>query len=240
MSIIDDLIACLKHDAEVKDVRQGPFQTAVLSRNCGLASTPSNHSYQHGTAMVTDAGQIIGRSAREVAELAKSKKEFEAAIGTAALNSLIDIDESRCTELNAIDLLVDKAKGKNMALVGHFPFVPKLRQTTKELWVIEQRPQQGDHDASEADELIPQANVVGITGQAFANGTIDNLLKLCNPNAYVVIIGGTSPMSPLLFDYGINAICGTKVIDVDAVLNQVSQGAIFKQIGGIKLLTMLE
>lgn len=240
MSIIDDLISIVAVDAEIKDVRQGPFQTAVLSRNCGLASTPSNHSYQHGTAMVTDAGLLIGRRARDVALLAKSEREFEAAIGTAALNSLIDIDESKCTELNAIDLLAQKARDKNMALIGHFPFVPKLRRSTRKLWVIEQRPQQGDHDAGEANELIPQADVVGITGQAFANGTIDSLLNLCKPDAYVVVIGGTSPMSPLLFDYGVNVICGTKVIDADAVLKQVSQGAIFKQIGGIKLLTMME
>jgi len=240
VSIIDDLISIITDDAEVKDVRQGPFQTAVLSRNCGLASTPSNHSYVHGTNMVPDAGTLIGKSAHDIARLAKSEKEFEAAIGAAALNSLIDVDESKCTELNAIDLLVEKAKDKNMALIGHFPFIPRLRQSTKTLWVIEQRPQQGDYNASETDKLIPQADVVGITGQTFANGTIDGLLKLCRPDAYVVIIGGTSPMSELLFDYGVNAICGTRVVDADKVLLAVSQGGIFKQIDGKKLLTMME
>lgn len=43
MKILDDLLSALKQEAMVKDVRQGPFQTAVLTRRCGLASTPHDH-----------------------------------------------------------------------------------------------------------------------------------------------------------------------------------------------------
>jgi len=240
MSIIDDLISSIINDASIQDVRQGPFQTAVLSRYCGLASTPSNQGYEHGTAMVTGAGHLIGRSALDVAQLTKSENNFEATIGMATVNSLIDIDETKCTELNAVDLLIDKTEGRNMALVGHFPFIPRLKQSAKELWVIEQRPRPGDHDASEANELIPRADVVGITGQTFVNGTIDALLKLCRHDAYVVLIGGTSPISELLFDYGVDAICGTMVTDANKAMLTVSQGGIFRQIDGKKLLTMIK
>ena len=90
----------------------------------------------------------------------------------------------------------------------------------------------------EAEELVPQADVVGITGTAFTNNTIESLLRLCRPDAYVVLLGGTAPLSPVLFDYGINAISGTLVTDPDIVLRSVSQGATFRQIKGTVKLTM--
>ena len=87
---------------------------------------------------------------------------------------------------------------------------------------------------------MPQADVVGITGTAFINGTIERLLELCNPRAFTVILGGTAPLSPVLFDYGISAISGTKVVDSETVLRCVSQGATFRQIKGVRLLTMIK
>jgi uncharacterized protein (DUF4213/DUF364 family) len=163
---------------------------------------------------------------------------MESAIGMATINSLIEVDEQRCVELNAGDLLAKKGEGKRVAIVGHFPFVPRLRKVAKELWVIEKNPQEGDVTEAEAENLIPQADVVGITGTAFTNHTIERLLELCNPKAYVVILGGTAPLSPVLFDYGIDAISGTKVIEPETVLRCVSQGATFRQLKGVRLLTM--
>ena len=39
VKILDDLLASLDTGAEVRDIRQGLFHTAVLTRSCGLAST---------------------------------------------------------------------------------------------------------------------------------------------------------------------------------------------------------
>jgi len=117
--------------------------------------------------------------------------------------------------------------------------VAKLSEVVKELWVIEQQPQPGDFTENQAERLIPQAEVVGITGTAFTNHTIEHLLGLCEPQAYVVVLGGTAPLSPVLFNYGVDAVSGTRVIEPEAVLNYVSQGATFRQIKGIRLLTMM-
>ena len=156
----------------------------------------------------------------------------------ATINSLIEVNEGRCAELNADNLFAKEGEGKRVAIVGHFPFVPRLRTVAKELWVIERNPREGDFTEAEAETLIPQADVVGITGTAFTNHTIERLLGLCKPEAYVVILGGTAPLSPVLFDYGINAISGTRVIDAETVLRCVSQGATFRQLKGVHLLTM--
>jgi uncharacterized protein (DUF4213/DUF364 family) len=238
MKIIDDILSTLNYETPVMDMRQGPFQTAVITRKCGLASTPHDPGPHHDRTPVKDAGLLLEKDAVALAYMANSLSLMESAIGMATINSLIEVDEQRCVELNAGDLLVKKGQGKKVVIVGHFPFVPRLRKIAKALWVIEKNPQEGDNTEAEAENLIPQAQVVGITGTAFTNHTIEHLLGLCSPKAYVVILGGTAPLSPVLFDYGISAVSGTLVIDPESVLICVSQGATFRQIKGIRLLTM--
>jgi hypothetical protein len=238
MTIIDDLLSTLSYEAPVRDIRQGPFQTAVLTRNCGLASTLHDHSHRHEKAPVKGAGFLMKKNTAALAQMVYSSSPLEAAIGMATINSLIEVDEQRCVELNAGALLAEKGEGKKVAIVGHFPFVPNLRKVVKELWVIERNPWEGDFTEAESENLIPQADVVGITGTALTNHTIERLLGMCNPKAYVVILGDTAPLSPVLFDYGIDAISGTKVVEPETVLRCVSQGATFRQIKGIQLLTM--
>jgi len=238
MELISDLISTLNLDTAVKDVRQGPFQTAALTRNCGLAATPHDPGYHHNRAPVNDAGYLMQKEASELAQMAQSSNLFEAAICMATINSLLDVDRQRCVDTNGGDLLAQEGKGKEVALIGHFPFVNKLREAARCLWGIERHPQEGDIAETEAESLIPQADVVGITGSAFINHTIDHLLGLCSPKAYVVVLGATTPLSPILFDYGVNAVSGTRVADTDTVLRHVSQGATLRQIREIQLLTM--
>ena len=239
MKIIEDLLRTLDYDAAVRDIRQGPFQTAVVTRNCGLASTPHDPGPHHYQSPVKEAGSLVDYASQTLARLALSTSALEAAIGMAAINSLLEVEEHKCTELNAGDLLAQKGEGKKVAIVGHFPFIPRLRTIAGELWVIERNPQEGDFTEAESERLIPQADIIGITGAAFTNHTIEHLLNLCNPNAYVVVLGGTTPLSPILFDYGVNAISGTRVIDPETVLLGVSQGATFRQIKGVRRLTMV-
>jgi len=238
VKIIEDLLSTLDYDSTVRDIRQGPFQTAVVTRNCGLASTPHDPGPHHNQSSVREAGSLVDCNSQSLARLALSTSTLEAAIGMAAINSLLDVEEQKCVELNAGDLIAQKGEGKKVAIVGHFPFIPRLRAIAGELWVIERSPQEGDFAEAESERLIPQADVIGITGAAFTNHTIEHLLDLCNPEAFVVVLGGTTPLSPVLFDYGINAVSGTRVIDAETVLLGVSQGATFRQIKGVQRLTM--
>ena len=238
MKIIDELLSSLDYEASVRDIRQGPFQTAVLTRNCGLASTPHDVGPHHVRTPVTEAGLLMEKDIQALAHMANSQSPMEAAIGVATVNSLIEVDEQWCKELNARDLLAKKGEGKRVVIIGHFPFVTRLRSVTEELWVIERNPQEGDFDEEASEKLLPQADVVAITGTTFTNHTLERLLGLCNTKAYVVILGDTTPLSPILFDYGINAISGTQVVDSETVLRCVSQGATFRQIKGVRLLTM--
>jgi uncharacterized protein (DUF4213/DUF364 family) len=158
----------------------------------------------------------------------------------AAINSLLEVDLDSCTEHNTAELILLKGEGKKVAIVGHFPFIPRVCEKVKALWVIEKNPRQGDFSEEEAARLIPQADVVAITGTSLTNHTIEHLLKLCNTESYIVMLGDTVPLSPVLFDYGVHALSGTRVIDADLALRCVSQGANFRQIKGTKRLTMIK
>jgi len=238
MRILDDLISTLDLAVKVRDIRVGPFQTAVLTRNCGLAATPHDHAGHQEQAPVKEAGTLVERDVADLVQLASSASPLEAAIGMATINSLLEVGERRCAEVNGGDLIAERGKGKKIAVIGHFPFVPRLRQAAKEVWVIERHPREGDVGEEQAEHLVPQADVVGITGTAFINHTIENLLALCRRDAYVVVLGATAPLSPVLFDYGVDAISGTKVIEPQVVLRHVGQGATFRQLRGTLRLTM--
>lgn len=238
MKILDDLISTLDLEADVRDVRQGVFHTGVLTRNCGLASTLPRDALRQEGPLVKEPGILVRKSALELAQMAYSESILEAAIGMATINSLLHVDLGSCVELNARDLIAEKGKGKRIAIVGHFPFIPKLREVAKALWVIEKNPREDDFTEKEAEDLIPQADVVGITGTAFTNHTLENLLRLCDSKAYVLVLGDTAPLSPILFDYGMDAVSGTKVVDPELALRCVSEGANFRQIRGVRRLTM--
>jgi uncharacterized protein (DUF4213/DUF364 family) len=239
MKLLADLISSLDFDTEAREIRQGVFHTAVLTRNCGLAATLPRDALRQNPPLVKEPGSLLEKSASDLARMAFSESILEAAIGMATINSLLEIDEDSCVELNAQDLIAEKGAGKSIAIIGHFPFIPLLKQHAREVWVIEKNPQQGDLSEDQAQEIIPQADVVGITGTSLTNHTFEDLRKLCSPQAYVVMLGDTTPLSPVLFDHGVHAVSGTKVINIELALRCVSQGATFRQIKGAKRLTMI-
>lgn len=82
----------------MREVYVCAFWTAVVSKHCGLSSTLTKGHPHHKT--VRDPGKLRGKSALELAQYVRSDSLLEASIGMAAINSLIDIDETRCTERN--------------------------------------------------------------------------------------------------------------------------------------------
>jgi uncharacterized protein (DUF4213/DUF364 family) len=53
-----------------------------------------------------------------------------------------------------------------------------------------------------------------------------------------MVLGPTTPLSPVLFDHGADVISGTQVVDAELALRCLSEGATFRQMKGIRLLTM--
>ena len=240
MKVIDDLISDLAKDSVVQNSVVGEVYTcfhwtAIMTRSWGLASSLRAEHPCYGR--IRGVGEMRGKPALELAEYAKSDKLLEAAIGIATINSLLNIDETTCSTENAFDILAEKGRGKNIAVVGHFPWVPMLKEIATKFWVLEQRPREDDLPAEAAEDVLPQADVVGLTGTSLINHTFPSLMKLCQ-GKFVVMVGPTSPLSPVLFDYGVDVISGVKVVQPERMLACITEGAMFKQIEGLRLLSM--
>ena len=244
MNVVERLVAGLRRDGQVVDLRMGVHWTALVAELpdgswvAGLASTQFAEGNAHGATAVRDAGRLIGRSAADLAQWAASPSAPERSIGFAAINALQEVDLSGCITLNAEEMIADRGKGRNVVIVGHFPFVPHVREVAKQLWVLELNPQAGDLHASQAGDVIPQADVVAITGMSLVNGTFEGLATLTRPDAFVTVLGPTTPLSDVLFDYGVDVVSGTLVTDIEAVLVAASQGAHFRQMAGRRLVTI--
>lgn len=125
---------------------------------------------------------------------------------------------------------------KDVALVGHFPFISRLRKAVRNLGVIEQHPTGDGFSAESASDPVPRADVAALTAGALVNHTLNRLLALCSPKALVMILRPGTPLSPVLFDHGATINSGSRVLDEAFVLNCTGQGAIFQQVRGLRLL----
>jgi len=242
LDTIAALLESLKADAPVSQVLVGAFWTAVVldttPLRCGLASTVRSERHED-VPPVAEAGHLADRTARELAEMLRSPRTLEASIGLAAFNALLDVDEASCQEINAAQIILERGTGHRVAIVGHFPFVERVRRKAAACWVLELHPHPGDLPAEQAADVLPLADVVAMTGTSLINHTFDGLIQLCRPEAFVILLGGTAPLSPVLLDHRVDAVAGTRVIDVPAALQAIGQGATFPQIPGKRLLTLM-
>jgi uncharacterized protein (DUF4213/DUF364 family) len=233
-------------EGKIISIHMGLYWTAVLAEvdgetRCGLAATVGDDSHHYTTEpSVSRAGHLTELSSRELAEFVHSSVLPEVSIGLATINALLPREPHRWVGLHSKQILAKLGAGKNVAMVGHFPFVPELRSKVWNLWVLEQNPQDGDLPASAAAEIIPQADVVAITAMTLLNRTFDDLIAMCRPGVPTLIIGPTTPLSPVMFEMGATILSGAIVENPEAVLRGLSQGANFHQLRqmGVRLVSM--
>ncbi|PIX29638.1 MAG: hypothetical protein COZ65_01295, partial [Caldiserica bacterium CG_4_8_14_3_um_filter_35_18] len=123
---------------------------------------------------------------------------------------------------NVLDYLEEIGKGKKIVFVGHFCGLDKIRNVAKELVILERNPQQGDVIDTASEYVVPEADILAITGSTFANKSIERLLQLSR--GYTVVFGPSAPLSPVLFDYKVDLIGGSLILDKEKAIQAVSQG----------------
>jgi len=246
MKILEQLLDTLPAEPiPVRNVVMGVHWTLVSSRFCGLGSTLAEknhhgHHEHHGHSLVRDVGKLHQKTAQELAQWILSDNSLEASIGIAAINSLLEIDESKMEQINAANVIERECGGKNLVVVGHFPFVERMKTIAKNCWVIEKHPSSGDFPEQAAQEYIPQAHIIAITGTSLINHTIEGLLSLCPKDSLVMLLGPSTPLTPLLFDFGVSFLSGARVYDEKAAILTIQQGAAFPQVQGVRLFTMVK
>jgi len=112
--ILEKILESIKKDYAVKQIQIGIHFTCVVSKNCGLASTMLREC--SGEEEEMESGFLTRMSAKELALWVLYEKIEKASVGMASINLLIDIDKSKCIEMNASDIIKEKGKGKNILI----------------------------------------------------------------------------------------------------------------------------
>lgn len=231
----------------ILSVQVGYSKTAVLAETedgirCGLAATLSNPELMHHSQpAVRQAGHLHEMDYTELAALIESSSFTEMSIGLATINALLPRTPERWEALKAVDYLIQNHAGKNVAMIGHFPFIPSLEPHVNHLWVLELNPREGDLPAQAAPDILPQADVVAMTATTLINKTFDDMMALCRPDVTIIMIGASTPLSPVLYEFGVQILCGAIVTDPQATVFGISQGISthqLRQAGYVRQVTM--
>ncbi len=223
--------------ADLIDLTVGSFWTAVhTSAGAGLASSMRSEVHLHGRQPIGDAGTLDTRTPLELTGLLRSESPPEAGVGLAAANALLGPSARGLTEEKAVAILKRRSAGKQVAMIGRFPFADRLREDCGRLWVFERGVNRHDEDLDDEAmcRLLPRADVVAITATTLLNRTLPSVLARVRSDAFVMLLGPSTPMTPALHAFGIDVLCGTIVDDPDRVLRAVKQGAVTSQITGVR------
>lgn len=217
-------------DMPVRAYVQGTHLLGLRSQAMGLCSRAAPHGEPPAMELHT-----LPSSAKETAELLLGRlgEPDAPAFGMAAVNLLLPPPAEAAT-MKAQELIMERGRGKRVAIVGHFPFVERMGGEFADLWVIEKEPRPGDRPEQEAEVLLPQADVVALTGTTLLNGTCERLLRLCRPDAFTLMLGPSTPFAPSLFDWGLKALGGTRVGNPDLAAEGILEGRTFKQLRGVE------
>ena len=117
-------------------------------------------------------------------------------------------------------------------MVGAFPpFIKKIQEVTKKFFVIEKNPRivgKGDMVRIEAEdrlkEIVPQADILIITGVTLVNHTLGPILKLAGKAREVVVVGPTASVYPEpLFKRGVTVLGGVKIRDSAKMIHLIGE-----------------
>ena len=191
-----------------------------------------------------DAAAFNNLAAMDLARMALSTSGLEAAIGMAALNSALDLSpiEDRLQQVNAFDVLLHRGKNKNISIIGHFPFVEllKRKKIARNLWVFELKPKTDDDLLPEhIPEYVPESDIVLMSGTTLIHHTFE-AISSCFNASFNIMAGPSTPLSPILFDFGIDMISGTVVTDKEKARESFSRGAKFREAQGLRFVSLFK
>ncbi|HEY1300777.1 MAG TPA: DUF364 domain-containing protein [Stellaceae bacterium] len=185
-------------------------------------------------------GKLQGRAALDLAREALGQNGIRRAVGIAALNALADTCWRRRPHpemelrlgIDAFDA-AEIRPGERVVVVGAFvPFLKALKAMEQPYLVLEQDPATLKPDelpffrpAGEAAAVVPEADVLLITGTTLINDTLDGLLALARPDARVTMVGPTVGLLPdPLLRRGADVLGSVRIVDPHAFLDILAEG----------------
>lgn len=226
-------------DATVKQITLGLTWTLCHSRSSksdgiGLAMSPNQY-----TRTLPWSGTLANRTIGELCTWIKSWNPFEATIGLAAINSVINGDAvpltSNAVPISAPDFpnlavfehFLPKLKNKKMVVIGRYPGLDRYRSLL-DLTVLERNPSGNDLPDPACEYLLSEADWVFLTANSIANKTFPRLAELSR-DAVTVLMGPSVPWLEDWINYGVDFLAGVQVVDPNCLQATVAEG------GGVRI-----
>lgn len=185
-------------------------------------------------------GKMKGKPARDVMKEAFSDHSIRRGVGIATVNALAESCwERRPNPLVELRRGIDAfdansfRPGDLTVVVGAFvPFLKELKRRKQPFLVLEKDPNTLKAEempfyrpAEMAREVVPQADVLLMTGTTLLNDTLEDLLSWAKPEARVTVVGPTVGLLPDAFlARGANYLGGVRITDPDAFLDLLAEG----------------
>jgi uncharacterized protein (DUF4213/DUF364 family) len=185
-------------------------------------------------------GKMSGRLAARFLDEVRQQDGIRRAVGVAAMNALAALCWERRPHpevrieigVDAFDA-ADIRPGETVVVVGAFvPFLRELKRRRQPYLVLEQDPATLKPEempfyrpASQAPAVVPQADVLLITGTTLLNDTLDDILARARPDARKVVVGPTVGLVPDAYvRRDCHALGGIEVTRADEFLDILSEG----------------
>lgn len=129
--------------------------------------------------------------------------------------------------------LIDLQQKKTITMVGAFQsYIRKITETGNRLFVLEfdESALSAEHKkffvpARDYPSVIPNSDIVIITGLTLVNDTIDELLNAIPPGVFTIVTGPSVSLVPdILFRHGVDAIGAAKITDGDLLFTLAGEG----------------
>ncbi len=225
----------------IADVRIGINMTAVRlsDGSCGISSTfvedhqhckKSKRDYDDFTPL-----KIKGQRAYDLFETEKESgiiTTLKIACLNAISSRIISSGKYKILEnCDPIDLM-DLSKHKIITIVGAFQsYISRISETDNRLYVLElnenplgEEQKQFYVPANDYDRILPESDIIIITGLTLVNNTIDNLLTAIPEKAVVIVVGPSGSVIPdVLFANKVNIIGATRITKPDILFDVISE-----------------
>ncbi|MBW4512781.1 MAG: DUF364 domain-containing protein [Scytonematopsis contorta HA4267-MV1] len=222
------LLKSSQTDASVREIIIGLTWTFCQADGIGLCMSPG-----HPTRTLPWSGTLVKTAIANLAPWIKSWDSYQATVGMAAINSVINpksplLPESQpllpkgSANLAVFEHFLPLIRGKRVVVIGRYPGLSDYEKEI-DLMVLERQPSTQDLPDTACEYLLPEADWVFLTATSIVNKTFPRLVEL-SQNAKLVLMGPTLPWLPELADMGINYLAGVAVTHPEALRQTIAEG----------------
>ncbi len=211
------LIDGMDDTVTVSEIVRGRAWVGAMLSNGGFAIAMNTESHSVERMYPT----LVGLGAKQAAKAVLSWNFDESSEAMAVINAYYNTP----ARMKALNCRIDgkavctegiETEGKKIALIGHLKLGDDALKGAKKVYIIERDPREGDYPDSACEYILPECDIVIITGSAAINKTMPRLLEL-SKNAKTIVIGPSVPLCPELKELGICRISGMTVTDIAGI-----------------------